>query len=311
MRRREAGGQIPYPLASTTLVLALTLALGACGDTPGEPVGSLVAEPAELDLGHGTAVDVMLRFEPTVELGGEGQPFVFVHLLDSRGEVVLTADHALGSDWQPGRAIDDPVRLFHSALAPALPAGEYRLTAGLFRDDRRWSLNAGEEVARQEYQVARVTVPEAGRGQPKFSDDWMPVNLGADRQVVARRWLAADGTITVEVPEGGGSLALVIRIPEPAEGQQLVFAEGETSPRVTVLARCTGQKTSFGGVGPHRVDLSLERSVRQEEDLEIVETNCPIALAANYQLVDTKTFAKAVLILEQLAWVVDGDQGAG
>lgn len=311
------------------VVVVLALLVGACQPTPSEPVGSLVAEPSELKLAHGTAVDVVLRFEPTAELGGEEGAFVFVHLLDDQGAVVLTADHALGSAWSPGERIDDPVRLFHSALGPALPAGDYGLTAGLFRGDARWSLEAGDEVARQEYRIARVTVPETSLPMPEFSPTWMPVSLGADRQVVARRWLAENGSITVEVPEEGGSLALEIQIPEATTVQQLVLEEGETVPRVKVLARCTGQRIVFEGAGRHGSTLALERPAAAVaegdaitetgegagdgagdeaadgagEGTEAGETACTLVFEANYQLVDTQTFAKALLTLEQLAWV--------
>ena len=314
--------------------LAWIASLGmGCEGAPPEPVGSLVAEPAALHLAHGEARDVVLRFEPSAELGANAEPMVFVHLVDGEGQVVLTADHALPADWRPGEPIDDRVRLFHSALGPALPTGSYQMTVGLYQGDERWALDAGEPVARQEYAVATVEVPEHEAGpDATFSEEWMPVSLGADRQVVARRWLGGAGHFEVPATDGR-KLALELQIPHAAEGQKLVLDEGAENAAVRVAASCSGFAATVGGSGSHRIEVPVGRvpqaiedtegaeadAVAEDEDLvaapadpaateeEIGEASgaCRVTFEANYQLVDTQTFGTAILSLEQLAWLGD------
>jgi hypothetical protein len=196
-----------------------------------------------------------------------------------------------------GETVTDEVRLYHSALAPPLPAGEHRLTVGLYQPGGdRWTLDApSPAVARAEYPVATVTVPAERPALPRytFAGDWSPVGLGEDRQIRARRWLAGAGAFTVEEVPGPGELWLEVLIPEAAEGWQRIFDDpGTEEPVVRVVPGCGAPARAVTGVGRHAVSVPLDPGAG----------SCEIRLEANYQLVELESFQKSVLSLEQLAW---------
>src|SRR6185503_12304723 len=154
-----------HRLVATSLALLLPCVLIAagCRRAP-EPVAKLTLTSKQLDFPHGRLVPLELRWEPSQPLPSlpGPSPLVFVHLLDAQGNVARTFDHPLAGRWQPGSPIVDRVPMYHSAIGPALPPGDYRLTVGLYDGkDKRFALTVdGEMLKRQEYVVAQVKVPE-------------------------------------------------------------------------------------------------------------------------------------------------------
>ncbi len=81
---------------------------------------------------------------------------MFVHLLDETGDLATQWD-GLGLAWEGWRQ-DDVVRQQHSLTLPAdLPAGTYRLVAGLYdsQTQERWRLPNGEEFV----ELMSITFP--------------------------------------------------------------------------------------------------------------------------------------------------------
>ena len=271
----------------------LTLCLLACGGAPPEPVAKVTVEPSSMTLPHGGAVEAQLRWQllPTFPADAEGL-YVFVHVLDAAGDVVLTADHPLPEAGQDN--FDDPVMLYHSALAEPLAAGDYHLSVGLYRPGGdRFALEAstlGASSGRMEYRVANVTVPpEVPQRTVTYSEAWTPAAPGEDRQVRALRWLTEAGTVTVGGADATGELLLQLRLPAPAEGKQLLFEEGFDRPLVQVEA-CDGFAQTLDGLGSHQLRVP-------------VRPDCEIHLAPSFYWVDVETFARSSLILEQVAFL--------
>ncbi len=288
--------------APAALLLALAPLLGsalACGGDDAEPVGSLTVTPARVELPYGTFRDLDLAWSPAAELDGlEGAPRVFLHLLDDDGELVRTFDQDLPGAWRTGGEITYTARIYQSLLAPPLPPGEYTLTAGLYdAAGNRWALGGvGEPVGKREYRVATVEVPTQGGPLPAttFSPSWSPTQAGADRQVVAFRSLAGEGTIVLSEVPGAGTLWLDVRVPpdqvggyarrvvEPADG-------GDGMPRVVVAADCTGFESRLSGEGSHRIDVP------------VAAEGCEIALRPNF-VMESPTGERRSVNLEVLAW---------
>jgi len=281
-------------------VVTIALALSACGPTEA-PVASLTVEPARLTLPYPGYADVRLDLVMKEPLDPDVRPLVFVHLLDEAGDVVRTFDHELPEAWRPGSTVTDTVTLHQSALAPPLPAGTYDLTVGLYRDDRRWALETGAPtVDRAEYVVAEVTVPENGSKAPMlhFSPSWMATEAGSDAQVLARRWLAQDGTLRLADIATAGTLRLALHLPEPGSQEDLVLEEGHQEPSVSIESDCGGGfATTLAGFGTHLVEVPVEAS----EDGSLAEL-CELAFDVHSHLLERRTLQTRAVMLEGISW---------
>jgi hypothetical protein len=291
-------------LISCLLLLAACSLLVAC-KRGGEPVARLTVAKRQLELQHGIAAALELRWEPSKALPQGVAPVVFVHLLDAQGNVVRTFDHSLAGSWRPGEPIEDRVRLYHSAIGPALPPGDYRLVVGLYdgRADRFALTVEGEEIHRQEYAVAQVKVPELSTAAPAFtfSPEWLPAEPGADRQTVARRWLAGDGTLEVRGLVAPARVWMLLRIPRPEPPLRLLLEPMATQPTARVSSDCgVGFSADVAGEGFHEVAVPAR-----------AQGPCRVTFDTNYSVVEMGTGRKLSLGLEQLAWEPgDGSGGA-
>lgn len=287
---------------ATAAAVALALPLLACGQAP-QPVATVEVVPTEISLPYPGYSSLRLEWGPIAALGEvEGQPLVFVHLLDQAGSVVRTFDHPLPFAWRTGEKQSYEIPLYQSALAPPLDRGEYRLSLGLYdRSGRRWALDvSGEEVAESEYAAARVRVDDGADGVPMFyfSPSWLPLEAGTDVQILGRRWLTDAGALRVAEVPGEGSIWLTFRIPPPEEGlEELSLAEGETEPSVRIAGSCSDEEKTVSGFGSHQVRIPLTAGA----DGELAE-ECEIVVEPNYYLVEVKTLARRSLALEILSW---------
>src|SRR5262245_39249838 len=113
---------LPIALA----VVSLAGWLAGCGG-PQTPVAQLTVEPRQVTLPPAQVRPLRLTWTPSAALEGE-EPTVFIHLLDADSKVVRTFDHSFPERWREGTPVSYDVDLYQSALAPPLPAGQYRLT---------------------------------------------------------------------------------------------------------------------------------------------------------------------------------------
>jgi hypothetical protein len=278
------------------------LGLVACGPSD-PPVAGLRVEPDELRLPFPGVVGIELSWAMELPLDGlEGQPLVFVHLVDEHGDVVRTFDHPLDFDWQPGQSHEYGIRLYQSALAPPLDPGTYGLTLGLYDSTgHRWPLEVdGREAGKNEYRVAEVEVGAELENTPMFffSPTWLHLESGMDAQVVARRWLGdAEGTIRVtECPESG-KIWMLIRIPSgEASSSQLVLDDEASLPEVRITSTCGLEEICVSGAGFHEIEISLSPA-----DKELLE-ECELRLQPNFKLVEDNSMTQRSMALEVLAW---------
>jgi hypothetical protein len=202
-------------LAAPALLAVALLAAAACTDRGG-PVGAIDITPRRAELPYAQCTTIRLTWSPAAELHGQrGQATVFVHLLDSGGDVVRTFDHPLPADWRPAKEIAYPLDLCQSAFGPPMVTGPYDLTVGLVdaSTGRRWELSAqgGKPPKRREYTVGTVTVPPSLVSPDiVFGPGWMKEDPGRDRQVLARRKLVGAGSISVRSLPGPGVLRLAL-----------------------------------------------------------------------------------------------------
>lgn len=282
------------------LLLVLALGVLACGeDEP--PVASLEVTPKSLRLPFPELHTIHVSWQPSAPLAGfAGTPTVFVHLLDDNDKVVRTFDHAFPGRWREGTAVGYDLKLYQSALAPALSPGRYRLTIGLAGEGKqRWTLDGvGEPVARREYLAADVEVPPAPpnkKSGPRFtfSEQWLPIEPGGDRQVLARRWLSGDGGMRVAGLRKPGRVWLVLSIPQPSVAGPLNVAGGG-QPTVRIEGSCGDFEASLSGPGVHEVEMPLVEPPKSGQ--------CRMELKPNFSF---GTPSRSVA-LENAAWAPDG-----
>jgi hypothetical protein len=287
---------IPVLVAAT---LAALLA-GCAAEKP--PVAELTVSPPQIDLGWPEFAEIEIAIEPLAELPtGEGPPIVFLHLLDEPGSVVRTFDHPLPQPWRIGRPIVYRVRLHQSALGEPLEAGLYLLSVGLYRPELgRFPLaTGGEPVSRFEYRVATVAVAAPGEGMPhpRFSDNWLPPEPGADRQVVARRALrgGSPGTLKFGPVKGAGRLFVGLVIPgDPGPSARLDILDGGSLPKVRIQSSCGGGQLEVSGLGRIDVDLDVPSADGERE--------CEISIAPNFQITSSERAEATSVVLETLSW---------
>jgi hypothetical protein len=283
----------------------LVLCLG-CGDAVA-PVASLEIEPTEVTLGFPDFTKLTVRWEVLAPLGeAEGEPMVFVHLLDEPGSVIRTFNHPLRFDWQPGRKTEYEITLFQSSLAPPLAPGSYLLSVGLYdTSGRRWPLAVdGVEVDRNEYQLGEISVVDKTEGTPRFyfSPAWMAIEGGMDRQILARRWLIGEGTIRVSGIARPGSTLMVLNIPGPTSGsEELILEEGAEQPTLKVLSNCGETEISASGLGIHEIELP----VAEDEEGRLPD-DCEIVIRPNFHFLAIDTLGRRSVSLEVLAWSSSG-----
>lgn len=292
----------------TIPAVLVALLAGCAAEKP--PVAELTASPSQIDLGWPRFAELELSIEPLAELpGGDAPPIVFLHLLDEPGSVVRTFDHALPQPWRIGRRVVYRVRLHQSALGEPLEAGTYLLSVGIYRPGgERFPLaTSGEPVSRFEYRVATVAVAAPGDQMPhaRFSDNWLPTEAGADRQVVARRALrgGAPGTLRFGPVEGAGRLFVGLVIPGSTErSARLEILDGGTLPKVRIQSSCGGGQPEVSGAGRIDVDLEVPLAVGPRE--------CEITIAPNFQVTSSERAEATSVVLEALSWGPAAD-GAG
>lgn len=300
---RWLGSGAGLGLFAAVALLCSAGTVSGCGGEPPRPVGRLGVSPAGVELGYPGSATLSAEWAMKEPLSGEPgdartgteAPWVFVHLLDESGAVVRTFDHELPFPWRPGESRSAPIELWQSALAPPLPAGDYRLTLGLYgpRDGRRWALETeAPEAAAGEYEVAAVRVlPPSSGIALGFEGSWWPAQEGSDRQVLARRWLQREGTIEVSGLSEPALFELGLLFPEAGEGARLVLVEGAEGARLRISSACAPGEVTLETPGRHRVELALEAPA---------DGRCTVRFEATFVLVDLEALASRSVSLERL-----------
>lgn len=277
-------------------LLALSFAIFACSEDDGPPVARVAVTPAQIHLGFPEVQTFQLTWTPTAELEGlSSQPMVFVHLLDDNKKLVRTFDHPFPQKWRVGTPVTYDAKLFQSQLSPPLSPGTYSVTLGLYEGKRRWALEGlGERVDRAEYVAAQVQVPSESTA-PKlvFSPQWQPVEPGADRQVLVRRWLGNRGAIRLEGVRGPGALWLVLRIPPVDPANERLELEGVANIPAVLVRGCGGFEMSVSGPGTHEIEVPVEAAENGA---------CRIGLNPNFAIVTANTGKRRSVSLENAAW---------
>lgn len=280
-------------VARCALAALVSTTLGCESSEP--PVARLAVAPETIEIGFPEALDVDLEWSMLLPLDGRtGTLRVFVHALDSDGELVRTFDHGFPEPWSTGGTVRYAVPIYQSAIAPALPGGRYAVRVGLYDESgRRWPLDAPGATSNDAYGVAELVVSDAAGDLPTFSFSaaWLPEEVGGDRQILARRWLTSDGSLRVSGVRQPGVLWLRLAAPavEGADAS-LVLDEGDVQPGGVVTTSCSDATERFA--------LGEIRELR----LPIAE-ECDVLVSTNYEWQESDGVTSRSVALEGIAWI--------
>jgi hypothetical protein len=279
------------------------LAFTACRRAA-EPVAELAVAPAELELQLGAFVELSLRIIPLADLEPGVVPQVFLHLVDEPGSVLRTFDHVLPAGFLPGREIAYRVRVHQSAVAEPLAPGLYTLTAGLHdgKGGRFRLRSASPEIARLEYPVASVRVPEPSPSLPgvRFSPSWLPVEPGRDRQIVARRPLAGAGPGTFQIGplQGPGEILLRLGLATGGSGRIERLSQEATS-KIRLRSSCGDFQAELPGE-PEPNGSGVEILIPVPTTPTPVD--CDIRIEPNFLVRNGNQSEERSISIEVLAW---------
>ncbi len=147
--------------ATPAVLLSLACTLGF-----DPPLAELRAGTSEMPLAYAASTQLPIEWRVLRALDPpKATPFLFFHLQDEDGRLVRTFDRPVHGMPEGGDAIE----IWQSLLTEPLPAGRYRLVAGLYdaATGRRWRLETnGADLGRGKYRLATVEVASTRRTTP-------------------------------------------------------------------------------------------------------------------------------------------------
>jgi hypothetical protein len=177
----------------------------------------------------GSPVDLTYTFDVAQDAKIDGDYRVFVHFLDSEGDLMWTDDHTPvppTTDWKPGQKIS----YSHTMFVPVYPyTGEATVRMGLYSppDGRRLPLG-GTEVGTREYRVGTLTLaPQSENIFLIFKEGWNQAESAPDQPALEWQWTKKRATLAFRNPRRDVIFYL------EADGRPDVFSPPQ---QVTIIA---------------------------------------------------------------------------
>jgi hypothetical protein len=259
----------PYVCTLTTIVL-----LTACGRTqqPEAAVATPTVTLARADAAIGTPIEMSYRFvmAPNAPRITEDDT-VFVHFLDSDGELMWTDDHqppVPTTQWNPGQTIEYSRTMF----VPKFPySGETTVVMGIYsqKSGARVPL-AGQAKGQREYQVSKFNLhPQTDNLYVVFKDGWHETEVAEDATGVEWQWSKKNATLVFRNPMRDVLFYLLCDQPVDAFGapQQVELRMGSTvidsfslSARQRELRKVNLTSAQLGNGETVEITVSVDRT---------------------------------------------------
>ncbi len=190
------------PLRLFLLPILFTLSLSSACDSldtrPPVATAELSLDRSRVPLGG--PLEMTYRFTAAPEISTVTEPYrVFVHFLDTDGEILFTDDHdppVATTDWRPG----DIVTYERRMVIPMYPyVGDASIVLGLYSPGTSDRLSlAGDQISRNAYLVSTIELaPQRESSFLMFQDGWHPPEVDGGRQW---QWTAAEATLAFRNP---------------------------------------------------------------------------------------------------------------
>jgi hypothetical protein len=192
-------------VANSAILLALCVLIAACGRTQQAetPVATPTVTLARGDAAIGMPMEMKYRFlvssnaPPIAE-----DDTVFVHFLDTDGELMWTDDHLPPmptSQWKPGQTIEYSRTMF----VPKFPySGDTSVVIGIYspKSGARVALD-GQTRGQHEYQVAKFNLhPQTDNLYVVFKDGWHETEVAEEATGVEWQWSKKTATLAFRNP---------------------------------------------------------------------------------------------------------------
>ena len=188
--------------ASALTILVLVSGCGRTQQTE-TPLVTPTVTLARPDAAIGTPIEMAYRFV----VAGAAPSFteadtVFVHFLDSDGELMWTDDHqppVPTTEWKPGQAIEYSRTMF----VPKFPySGETTVVVGLYSPQSGARVPmAGQTKGQREYQVATFNLhPQTDNLYVVFKDGWHETEVAEDASGLEWQWSKKNATLAFRNP---------------------------------------------------------------------------------------------------------------
>lgn len=249
--------------------LSMLAACGNAGDTA-PPVATPAVTLSKTDAVIGGPLDVRYRFSVASDAGAlPADGWVFVHFLDTDGEMMWTDDHQPPtpmSQWKPGSTIEYTRTMF----VPRFPyVGETRVELGLFSraSGQRYPL-AADTRGQRSYQVATFNLQlQSDALFVVFKDGWHPVEQAEGSE---REWQWTKGQATLAFRNPHKPVLLYVDVDRPGgmpDAQQVTMTLGEAvidtfslGPNQTTLRKVALTADQLGAGDAVELGLSVDRT---------------------------------------------------
>jgi hypothetical protein len=186
-------------------VIACAALVTACGRSqqPETPVATAAVSLERSDAAIGMPVEMKYRFvvAPNAPTIAEDDT-VFVHFLDTDGELMWTDDHqppVPTSQWKPGQTIE----YLRTMFVPKFPySGDTSVVVGIYspKSGTRIPLT-GKTRGQREYEVAKFNLhPQTDSLYVVFKDGWHQTEVAEEQTGVEWQWSKKTATLAFRNP---------------------------------------------------------------------------------------------------------------
>lgn len=205
---------------SLYLLPVLTFAVvAACsgGDDTAPPLATPSVTVASPAAPIGSPIEMTYRFAVAGDAPAFAEDYwVFVHFLDTDGELMWTDDHQPPTptrQWKPGATVEYPRTMF----IPKFPyVGQTRVEVGLFSlaSGDRLPLS-GETTGQRSYRVATFDMRlQSDNLFVVFRDGWHETEVGGEGSGLEWQWSKKDGTLSFRNPKR--DVQVYLQVDQPA-----------------------------------------------------------------------------------------------
>jgi hypothetical protein len=206
-------------LRRTAVVVAVLAVSCSRGDDNAPPVATPSVVLATQAAAIGSPIDMRYRFVVAPDAPPFNEDFwVFVHFLDTDGELMWTDDHEPSPpvrQWKPGTTVEYPRTMF----IPKFPyVGQTRVEVGLFSPSSGERLPLmGQSRGQRSYEVANFDMRlQSDNLFVIFQDGWHATEVAGEGSGLEWQWSRKDSTLTFANPKRDVELFLQLDQPVAA-----------------------------------------------------------------------------------------------
>ena len=263
-----------YPVRLRVFLAMMVVLAFGCGRTQDTemPVATPSVTVGQNDAAIGTPLEMSYRFVVAPNAPAFAEDYwVFVHFLDTDGELLWTDDHpppVPTREWKPGQTIEYPRTMF----VPKFPyVGQTRIEVGLFSPKSGARLPmAGETKGQRAYGVGTFNLrQQTDNLYVVFKDGWHETEVADENAGTEWQWSKKDATLAFRNPKRDVTIYFQCDQPVQALGAQqrvelrigpVVIDSFNLPPGQKELRRISVSKTQLGDADTVEVAVTVDKT---------------------------------------------------